>query len=162
MTEHTAEPAAPASRGRYFDEFEEGDQIVTFGRTVTEADIVAFASLSGDWNPLHVDAPYAAGTMFGQRIAHGLLVLAIASGLAARLGFMDATVEAFLGLDWRFRAPIRIGDTVHVAAVVKEKRAVRRLGGGIVTLAVDVLNQEGAAVQQGDWRILVRSRPSEA
>ncbi|MBC7225135.1 MAG: MaoC family dehydratase N-terminal domain-containing protein [Anaerolineae bacterium] len=161
MAEEERRELVPSVRGRYFEEFEVGEEVVSFGRTITEADIVAFAGLTGDWNPLHTDARYAAGTMFGQRIAHGLLGLSIASGLAVRLGFMEGTVEAFLGLNWEFRAPIYIGDTICMRARVKEKKAIRRLGGGIITFYVEVLNQEGKVAQRGDWRVLVRSKPSE-
>jgi len=157
-----AQPSAPSVRGRYFEEFEIGDEMVSFARTITESDIVAFAGLTGDWNPLHTDAIYAAETMFGQRIAHGLLVLSIASGLANRLGFVEGTAEAFMGLDWKFRAPIFIGDTIHLTARVTEKKPMRRLGGGIVTLQVKVINQEGKVAQKGNWRVLVRSRPQDA
>jgi len=154
-------PPTPSVRGRYFEEFEVGDEIVTFGRTITESDIVAFAALTGDWNPLHTDARYAAETMFGQRIAHGLLGLSIATGLAVRLGFMEGTVEAFLDLDWKFRAPIYIGDTIYLTARVTEKKAIRRLGGGIVSFYVEVVNQDEKVVQKGHWRVLVRSRPED-
>ena len=80
----------------------------TQGRTVTETDIVQFAGLSGDFNPMHTDATYAAKTQFGERVAHGLLGLAIASGLSYQLGFLDGTVLAFTGLEGKFRAPIVI------------------------------------------------------
>ncbi|MGQ9583772.1 MAG: MaoC/PaaZ C-terminal domain-containing protein [Anaerolineae bacterium] len=157
--EQGTQPPTPSVRGRYFEEFEVGEEIVSFGRTITESDIVAFAALTGDWNPLHTDARYAAGTMFGQRIAHGLLGLSVASGLAVRLGFMEGTVEAFLGLEWKFRAPIFIGDTIYLTARVKEKKSVRRLGGGIVTFDIEVINQERKVAQKGEWQILVRSLP---
>ncbi len=80
--------------GLYFEEIAEGFRIASPGRTITEADIVMFAGLSGDYNPLHTDQEYAQQTIFGGRIAHGLLMLAIASGLAMQLGFMLGTVEA--------------------------------------------------------------------
>ncbi len=146
-------------RGRYFEDFEVGDEVVSHGRTVTEADIVAFAALSGDYNPLHCDAEYAKNTVFGERIAHGLLGLCIASGLAERLGFVEGTVEAFLGLDWKFRGPIKIGDTIHFRAQVSRKKRMRQMGGGIVILDVAVVNQRGETVQKGQWTVLLKSRP---
>lgn len=161
MAEAERRELVPSVRGRYFEEFEIGEEVVSFGRTITETDIVAFAGLTGDWNPLHTDACYAAGTMFGQRIAHGLLGLSIASGLAVRLGFMEGTVEAFLGLNWDFRAPIYIGDTICMKAQVKEKKAIRRLGGGILTFYVEVVKQDGQVAQRGEWRVLVRSKPPQ-
>jgi acyl dehydratase len=147
------------SRGRYFEEFAVGDEVISPGRTVTEADIVAFAALTGDYNPLHTDAEYAKGTVFGERIAHGLLGLSIASGQAERLGFLEGTVEAFTSLEWKFRGPIKIGDTVHVEAKVARKKEMRRLGGGFVVFDVAVINQRDEAVQKGQWTVLIRSKP---
>ena len=147
-----------SSRGRYFEEFTLGQVVVSPARTITETDIVNFAGITGDWNPLHTDAEYARGTMFGERIAHGLLILSIASGLAWRLGFMEGTVEAFLGLEWRFRAPVKVGDTVHLEAEVKETKAMPRLGGGVVVFNVNMVNQQGKSVQKGTWEVLMRSK----
>lgn len=146
-------------RGRYFEEFTVGDEVISPGRTVTEADIVAFAAFSGDYNQLHTDAEYAKDTIFGERIAHGLLGLSIASGLAARLGFIEGTAEAFRGLNWKFRGPIKIGDTIHIEAQVARKKEMQRLGGGIVVFDVAVINQRGETVQKGQWTVLVKSKP---
>lgn len=145
-------------RGMYFEEFEIGRQVVTQGRTITEADIVNFAGLAGDYNPIHTNAEFAKQTPFGERIAHGMLGLSIATGLANLLGFMDGTVIAFTGLEWKFKGPIRIGDTIHVTAHVKQTRAVRAAGGGFVVLDVRVRNQREEVVQQGEWTVLVKSK----
>lgn len=147
-------------KGLYFEDFAVGQRVVSQGRTITEADIVAFAGLTGDWNPLHTDAEHARGTQFGERIAHGLLILSVASGLAWRLGFMEGTVEAFLGLEWKFRAPVKIGDTIHLEAQVAGVRAMPRLGGGIVTFDVKVINQRSETVEKGTWEVLVKSKGS--
>ena len=144
--------------GLYFEDYAPGDSVTSQGRTVTEADIVSFAALSGDWNAIHVDAEYAKTGMFGERIAHGMLGLSIATGLAVRLGFMDEAVIAFRGLEWKFSGAIRIGDTIKVRAEVAEKKAMPRLGGGLVTFNVDVLNQRGESVQGGTWKLLVKLR----
>ena len=157
MTEEKTTGLQP--RGRYFEEFAVGDEVISPGRTVTEADIVAFAALTGDYNPLHCDAEYAKGTIFGERIAHGLLGLSIASGLLDRLGFITGTVEAFMGLEWKFRGPIKIGDTIHAEARVARKKEMRRLGGGIVVFDVAVINQRGEVVQKGQWTVLIKSKP---
>lgn len=146
-------------RGLYFEEYNVGDFVVTPGRTITEADIVNFAALSGDWNSIHVDAEYAKQGMFGERIAHGLLGLSIASGLAVQMGFITGTVIAFMGLDWKFRAAIKIGDTIHVRAEIAEKKAVPRLGGGVVTFNVEVINQREETTQKGAWSMLVKFKP---
>jgi 3-hydroxybutyryl-CoA dehydratase len=147
-------------RGLYFEEFNVGDTVTSAARTVTEADIVGFAALSGDWNAIHVDAEFAKSSMFGERIAHGLLGLSIASGLAVRLGFIEDTVIAFMGLDWKFRAPIKIGDTIHMRAQIAEKKPMPRLGGGLVTLNVEVLNQRGETTQKGTWSMLMKLKPA--
>ena len=146
-------------RGRYFEEFEIGDEVETATRTITETDVMVFAALSGDHNPLHTDAEFAKGTLFGERIAHGLLGLAVASGLTAQLGFVKGTAEAFIGLEWKFRAPIKFGDTVHLQARVKQKKAMPRLGGGFITFDVKLLNQQDETVQKGTWTVLIKSAP---
>ena len=148
-------------RGHYFEEFAVGYTIATPGRTITEADVVSFAALSGDWNQLHTDAEYASGTPFGARIAHGLLGLSVASGLGARLGFIDGTAEAFLKLEWKFRKPIYMGDTIHLRGEVTRTRAVRSMGGGIVVFDMKLLNQHGEAAQEGQWTVAVRGRPDD-
>jgi 3-hydroxybutyryl-CoA dehydratase len=148
-----------APKGLFFEEYEVGQSITSQGRTVTEADVVAFAALSGDWNPMHTDAEFAANHPFGQRVAHGLLVLSIASGLAIRLGFMEETVLAFREMgEWKFSLPVFFGDTVRVQATVTETKPMPRLGGGLVTLKVQVLNQDDKVVQRGTWGVLVRGQ----
>ena len=146
-------------RGRYFEDFEAGQTIVTVGRTITEGDIVRFAGLSGDFNQIHTDAQYAAKDMFGQRIAHGLLVLSIATGLAVQTGIIEGTVLAFRELDWKFSRPVMIGDTVHAEIEIEEMKAIERLGGGNVVMKVTVLNQKDEVVHRGHWVMLVRSKP---
>lgn len=145
--------------GLFFEEFEVGDQVEGVGRTVTEADVVNFAALSADWNLIHTDAEFSAQqSPFKQRVAHGLLVLSIASGQAVRLGFMEETVLAFRGLEWKFVKPIFIGDTVHIRVTVQETKEMRRLGGGLVIFKVEVLNQKEEVCQRGTWEILCKGR----
>jgi 3-hydroxybutyryl-CoA dehydratase len=148
-------------RGLYFEEFEVGMKVASPGRTITEADVVMFAGLSGDYNQLHTDEVFAQGAQFGSRVAHGLLGLSIASGLATRLGLMEATVEAFRGLDWTFRRPIYFGDTIHVTVEVVNTRAIKRIGGGIVDFEVEIVNQDGEVVQNGQWRVVAKGTESE-
>ena len=148
-----------ARKGLYFEEFEIGQAITSVGRTVTEADVVAFAALSGDWNSIHTDAEFAADHPFGQRVAHGLLCMSIASGLAMRLGFLEETALAFREIgDWKFSLPVFMGDTIRVRATITETKPMRRLGGGLVNLKVEILNQDDKVVQRGTWGILVQSR----
>ena len=148
-------------RGMYFEEFEVGIEVVSPGRTITEADVVAFAGVSGDYNQLHTDEEFAKGLMFGQRIAHGMLVLSIATGLAARLGFIEGTALAFRELTWKFSQPVFFGDTICIKATCKETKPMPRLGGGVVKFDVRVANQDGKTVQRGEWRLLMASRPQD-
>ena len=151
-------PQTFVPRGRYFEEFQVGDVVVTSGRTVTEADVVMFAGLTGDYNQLHTDAEFARQGMFGQRVAHGLLGLSIALGLVTQLGSIEGTVLAFRELTWKFSLPIFIGDTIHVKATVSALKAMPRLGGGSVTLDVQVINQQDKVVQRGEWVALMASK----
>jgi acyl dehydratase len=148
------------AQGLYYEQFELGKRIVTPGRTVTETDIVNFAGVSGDFNSIHTDARYAAEAFYQKRIAHGLLVLSIASGLAVRTGMMEGTVLAWREIDdWRFSQPVFIGDTVRAELQVVETKPMPRLNAGMVGLEVQVLNQEDKAVMKGRWNLLVLNRP---
>lgn len=149
----------PPTRGMYFEDFEVGQSYITPGRTVTESDIVSFAALTGDFNSIHTDAVYAAASSFGQRVAHGMLGASYAVGLAVRTGILEGTVLAFREIkEWKFSQPIHIGDTIHAEIQVTETRAFPRLGGGMVTLDLNVLNQEAASVMRGSLTVLIMSR----
>lgn len=149
-------PLPTQPRGMYFHEFQPGQRIVSAGRTITESDIVLFAGLSGDYNQMHVDADYSQKTSFGQRVAHGLLGLSIASGLAFQTGVLEGTVLAFREInEWKFIKPVFIGDTLHVELNVKEVKEMRRIGAGSVTIAIDMQNQENETVMKGSWTVLV-------
>lgn len=145
--------------GRYFEEFTVGERFVTRARTITEADMVAFAGLTGDYNPLHVDAEFAKKTIYGERIAHGLLGLSYAVGLAATLGLTEGTVIAFLGLTWSFTKPIKIGDTIHVEQTVKSLRETKKPDRGIVVFETRVINQRGEIVQEGERTLMIARKP---
>lgn len=146
-------------RGLFFDEFQIGDSVESVGRTVTETDIVTFAGLSGDYNLIHTDAEYSKNELFGQRVAHGLLVLSMASGMAVRLGFMEDTVMAFRGLEWKFVAPVFIGDTIHLRVTIESTKPMARLGGGFVAFKMEVINQHGEVVNRGVWQVLCKGTP---
>ncbi|RME75246.1 MAG: dehydratase [Chloroflexi bacterium] len=145
----------------YFEDFEIGQTVVTAARTITEADIVNFAGLSGDFNYLHIDAEAAKATPFGARVAHGMLVASIATGLAVQQGFIEGTTLAFRELTWRFTRPVFIGDTVHVEITIAGLKPMPRLGGGLVIFNAQVLNQKGEVVHKGEWQMLIKSRPQE-
>lgn len=145
--------------GLYFEEFSTGDQFTTPRRTVTEADVVQFAGLSGDYNPIHTDEVFSAETPFGGRIAHGLLCLSIVTGLAARLGIHDGTTIAMLGIEeWRFLKPVMLGDTIHARLTIADKRETSKPDRGILIRGFEVVNQRGEVVQQGTIPLMVRRR----
>lgn len=147
-------------RGLYFDEFEVGQTIVTAGRTITESDVVAFAGLTGDYNQIHIDAEFSRNSPFGQRVAHGLLVLSVAMGLVVQTGVMEGTVMAFREIqEWKFSKPVYLGDTLHVELTVNESKEIPRLGGGSVIIEAKVVNQRAEIVEKGIWNALVAARP---
>ncbi len=144
---------------RYFEDIQVGEEYLSPGRTVTEADIVIFAGLSGDYNVLHTDAEFMKSSIFGERIAHGLLGLAIQSGLLTR-GMRPYATLALLGLRWKFKGPIKIGDTIKVRAKVISKKETGKPDRGIVTLDRQVVNQKGEVVQEGETDVMVARRGS--
>lgn len=154
--------AAIRQRGLYFEEFETGKKVVSPGRTITESDIVWFAGLSGDYTQIHTDSQFAQNTPFGRRVAHGLLVMSIASGLAARTGVLEGTVLLFREItNWKFVKPVFIGDTVHVEMEVVEMKEMRRIGGGAVVIELRIVNQEGEVVMKGNWNVLMALKPTD-
>lgn len=144
--------------GMLWEEFEAGQVYESGSRAITEADIVAFASLSGDWNPLHLDEEFAKQTPFKRRIAHGLLGLTIASGLGDREGILEGTIVAFLGMEWKFKRPIFIGDVIRQRRIVTEKRETSERDRGLLQWKVEILNQNDEVVQEGVRTLLVRRR----
>ena len=130
----------------------------TAARNITETDVVNFAGLSGDFNRIHTDAVYAAQDTFGQRVAHGLLVQSIATGLAVQSGIIEGTVIAFRELSCKFSLPVFFGDTIHVKIEITDTKAFRRLGGGNITMKYSVMNQDDKIVQRGDWVMLIKSK----
>jgi acyl dehydratase len=145
--------------GVFFEDLRIGQEFTSPGRTVTEADIVIFAGLSGDYNVLHTDAEHMKASIFGERIAHGLLGLGIQQGLAAR-GEPAAAHGLLSALKWKFKGPIKIGDTVHVLSRIAGKRDGPDAGRGLVTVERRLVNQRGEVVQEGETEHVVeRSKP---
>ncbi len=143
----------------YFETLTIGERFISPGRTITETDIVNFAALSGDYNQLHTDAQFAATTQHGQRIAHGLLVLSVTSGLSSRLPVMKAMETTLIGLaelKCRWRKPTLIGDTLHVVMEVVEKTESRKPDRGTVLLRRMAVNQHGDAVLESDWSLVLQ------
>lgn len=143
--------------GLYFEDFQDGQEFRSGGRTVTEAHLVAFAGVSGDQNPLHVDAEFARSEPFQERIAHGLLGLSIMTGLVHDLGILVGSVVAFTGLDWRFKAPVKIGDTIRGEMRVRARKGLQSQG--LVAFDAKLLNQRGETVGAGAWSLMFKRRP---
>lgn len=141
----------------HLGDFSEDQTFLSPGRTITEADIVAFAAVTGDWNPVHTDEVFARATPIGERIAHGPMAIGMLFGLLSRLDLFDGSALALKNISWSFDEPVRIGDTVHVLARVVEVTphpfgAAR----GRVTLDATFLNQEGTAVSTGRFTMVIK------
>lgn len=142
----------------YFEDFEPGQELETEERTISDADVEAFAEVSGDRNPLHLDDEYARTSAFGQRVAHGALGLSVATGLLNRTGLTRGTLIAFVGLEWHFVAPILIGTRVRVRALIRSKRRTSKSGRGLVILGMTLVDRDGGVLQRGDFKMLVKTR----
>ncbi|WP_069807152.1 MaoC family dehydratase [Vulcanisaeta thermophila] len=141
-----------------YDDFQVGMKIRSQGITVTEAHIVQFAQLTGDYNPLHVDEEFARQTIFEGRVAHGLLTLSLATGLLAPL--LAGTTIALLEVNAQFQKPVKIGDTIHVESEVIEKKESRKYNGGTVTFKQEVKNQRGETVATITIKVLIARGPA--
>ncbi|MEW6642868.1 MAG: MaoC/PaaZ C-terminal domain-containing protein [Pseudomonadota bacterium] len=148
--------------GRHFDEFTVGDRYETPRRTIIDADIMQFAGLTADFNPLHTDDIFAAESDFGRRIAHGPMLIGMAFGLASRAGLLDGTALALLDVAWRFLGPVRPGDTVFAQIHVTETRPSRKPDRGVVAFRIDMMNQQRDVVQSGAAKILMKRRTAAA
>lgn len=146
-------------RGRTFDEFELGEEIMTASRTVTEADAVNFAGISGDFNPLHTDETFGAKTPFGGRIAHGMLSMAIATGLANQLGIFEGTTLALLSMSIKYTGAVKFGDTIKMKLKVAEKKESSKSDRGIVTFDNQISNQNDEVVVETQWIIMMTRNP---
>lgn len=145
----------------YFEDFQVGDRLLTPGRTITETDVMLFAALMGDGRPLHIDAEYAGGTFYGERIVHDLLILAIASGLMFRAGkhAVPASTIAIWGVEnVRFVAPARIGDTVHLESEVVRLIEIDKER-GLITVSHWGKNQRDEEVLACTTQVLVQRQP---
>jgi acyl dehydratase len=144
------------SRGTRFSEFSVGQQFVSMGRTVTESDVVSFAGISGDYNPLHVDAVFAASTPFGQRVAHGMLSASISTGLGQTLGIFEGTVIGLMEQTFQYKAPVFFGDTIRLRLTVLETKASSKPGKGVVTFQSEVVKQDDVVAVDGRWVVMFR------
>lgn len=144
--------------GLYYEDYEVGKEIISVGRTITEADVVTFGTLTGDLNPLHMDAEFAAKDSFGQRIAHGKLGESIMVGLMSDI--IQGSVVAFLGSTTQFKLPVFLGDTVHLEYKCANKRLTKKGDKGIVNLDMNLVNQRNEVVthSQFDFMVYVKEK----
>ena len=143
-------------KGLTYDEFDLGDRFVSQARTVTEADVVAFAAISGDYNPLHTDAEFARLTPFGARIAHGMLVAAMGTGFGNQMGVLEGTSLALIEQVIRYKGPVHFGDTVHLELVVNEKKETSKPDRGVILFDALVVNQRDETVVEMQWTLLMK------
>ncbi|MEB2317452.1 MAG: MaoC/PaaZ C-terminal domain-containing protein [Pseudomonadota bacterium] len=147
-------------RGRYFEDFEVGSTFETPARTITQTDIINFACLSGDFNEVHTNFEYCKESGFGEPIAHGPLVYAVAAGLQYASGVNDGTLIALLQIDgWRMLEPVKHGDTIRMITEVLEKKESSKIDRGVVTFQRRIAKQNGNIVQEMTARMLYRRRP---
>jgi acyl dehydratase len=147
----------------YFEDFEEGKEFESVGRTVTEADFVMHSALSGDWTELHTNAEYAEDTQFGQRIAHGPMTFVQSTGFVYRCGIVERTAIAFLGMNYMdLPNPVFVGDTLSQTMTVSERKDLSsRDDAGLVVLDVEMTKGDGTVVLEGDMKFLVKRRDAE-
>ena len=144
------------ARGMLFSAFDVGSEFITGGRTVTEADVVNFAGISGDYNPLHTDQTFAETTPFKRRIAHGMLAASISTGLAQTLGIFEGTTIALMSQTFVYKAPVFFGDTLRLRLTVETVKPSSKGGKGVVTFTSDILNQDDTVAVTGNWIVMMR------
>jgi acyl dehydratase len=145
-------------RGRTFDEFVINEEIVSGARTVSEADVVNFACLSGDFHPEHMNEEYARKGPLGERIAHGLLVLSMATGLLNQTGAFEGTSIAILEVTARFVKAVKFGDTIRAIQKIVGKKETSKPGRGVLTSRITVLNQNDEMILEADLVALLYRR----
>ena len=146
----------------HFEDFEEGKEFESVGRTVTEADFVMHSALSGDWTELHTNREYAEDQQFGERIAHGPMTFVQATGFVYRMGVVERTAVAFLGMNYMdLPNPVHIGDTLSLEMVVDTQKELSRDDAGLVVLDTVMENQEGTVVFEGDMKFLIKTRAAD-
>lgn len=146
-------------RSLYFEDLTEGLVFETkVGREVTDPMIRAFAEVTGDFNPIHIDDEWAKESAFGRRIAHGLLGLSMAAGFLHEMGIIERSIVAFTTLEWRFRGPTFVGDTLSCRLEVTRRKGLK--GQGLVIFKSSLSNQRKEVIQEGVWSLMVKKRPA--
>lgn len=143
----------------YLEDFKQGQVFESGGRTITETDLTFFSMLSGDWNPLHADAEFAKSTRFGQRVVHGVLGIAVSTGMLHELGIFHDSVIAMLGFrNWNFLAPLLVNDTIHLKLTITSVEPGKSGNSGKLGRRFQLINQKGEVVQEGESDVLVLTR----
>ena len=145
-------------KGFYLEDYEIGREYTTPGRTITEADLVNFAGVSGDFNPLHTDEEFGKANQFGKRIAHGALGFIISNGLNNQMGIAEGTTIAFIECTVKYTAPLLIGDTVHIVVIPTEVIHSSKPGKGILKQLVKLVNQDERVIMESNQTLMVKSR----
>ncbi len=147
----------------YFEDFHRGQVFDSTGRTITETDLTMFSMLSGDWNPIHADAEFARDTRFGQRVVHGALGIALATGMLHQLGVFDKSAVAMMSLqNWTFTAPIFVGQTLRLRMEILKTEPGTSQRVGRVNRRLQLIDQTGAVIQDGTTDVLVLKRAAQA
>ncbi len=146
-------------RSYFYEDFEVGQEFKSGGRTITEADLTMFSMISGDWNPLHADAEFAKGTRFGQRVVHGVLGIAVSTGMMHELGIFHESVIAMLGYkNWQFKQALFVNDTIHLKLTILDKSLGKSGNSGKLSRRFQLINQNGLVVQEGESDVLVLTK----
>lgn len=157
--ESTRAPSRADDPSLYYEDLRTGTVLVSQARTVTEADLIAFCMVSGDWNPIHSDEEFARNTRFGKRVVHGVFGLSLLTGLMDRAGWFARSAVAMLGIrDWRFTGPIFVGDTLRCELEIGEVRLTSKGDNAVVERLFRLVNQRDEVVQEGHIPVLVRRR----
>ncbi|MHC8944009.1 MaoC/PaaZ C-terminal domain-containing protein [Advenella incenata] len=145
--------------GYYFEDFNEGQTFVSGGRTITETDLTMFSMISGDWNPIHADMEFAKSTRFGQRVVHGVLGMAVSTGMMHEMGIFHDSVIAMLGYrDWHFIGPLLVNDTIHLKLTILSTELGKSGNSGKIARRFQLINQRDEVVQDGQSDVLVLTR----
>ncbi|MCQ4770179.1 MaoC family dehydratase N-terminal domain-containing protein [Intestinimonas massiliensis] len=145
-------------KGFYLEDYEIGREYTSQGRTITDADVVNFAGVSGDFNPLHTDEEFGKANQFGKRIAHGALGFIISTGLNNQMGIAEGTTIAFIECTVKYTAPLLIGDTVHIVVIPTEVIHSSKPGKGILKQLVKLVNQDERVIMESNQTLMVKSR----
>ncbi len=145
--------------GYYFEDFRTGQTFESGGRTITETDLTMFSMISGDWNPIHADMEFSKSTRYGQRVVHGVLGIAVSTGMMHEMGIFHDSVIAMLGYrNWNFRAPLLVNDTIHLKLSILSTTLGKSGKNGKISRRFELINQRGEIVQEGEGDVLVLTR----